>query len=149
HEGLCHEVLRGTFAPHLKWVSKENMHESKDVHFELHLNLEFSPLKRLDTMASRRSQIEEFEPTFKEQFEGFTTKAYLQEDAAINRWGKEFYQQDPNIALIHSTPVVYIFTLDDIGVASLYTASVADLICITPEAQSTPKLEPFIYFSPL
>ncbi|KAI0219061.1 fatty acid synthase alpha subunit Lsd1, partial [Massospora cicadina] len=79
----------------------------------------------------------------------FTTKSYLQEHAVLNRWGKEFYWQDPSIAPIHSAPIAYNFTMDDIGVASLYTASITDLVCITPETQSTPELEPSIYFNPL
>ncbi|KAI0224798.1 3-oxoacyl-[acyl-carrier-protein] synthase, partial [Massospora cicadina] len=111
--------------------------------------LEASPLESLDTMASRGSRIEEFETTFKERSEGFTTKAYFQEHDALNCWGKVFYRQDPSISPIHSAPIVYNFTMNDIGVASLYTAGITNLVCIKPEAQSTPKLEPSIYFNPL
>ncbi|KAI0234066.1 fatty acid synthase alpha subunit Lsd1, partial [Massospora cicadina] len=110
--------------------------------------LKASHLKRLDFSASSGSRIEELETTFKKRSECFTTEAYLQEHAALNHLGKKFYQQDPSITPIRSTPVVYGFTIDDIGVALFHSTGIDDLVCIKPEAPHAPKLLSSIYLNP-
>ncbi|KAI0225074.1 3-oxoacyl-[acyl-carrier-protein] synthase, partial [Massospora cicadina] len=76
------------------------------------------------------------------------TEAYLQEHATLNRWGNEFYWQDPSVAPICSTLIVYGFTIDDIGVASFYSTGITDLVCIKPEALYAPELESSVYLNP-
>ncbi|KAI0243755.1 3-oxoacyl-[acyl-carrier-protein] synthase, partial [Massospora cicadina] len=121
----------------------------KGIYLKTRRQLEASHLKRLDCSASSRLQIKELRTTFfKERFKYFTTEAYLQEHAAINRWGNKFYWQDPRVTPIRSALIVYGFTIDNIGVASFHSTSTTNLICIKNEASYTPKLDSSGYPNP-
>ncbi|KAI0223925.1 3-oxoacyl-[acyl-carrier-protein] synthase, partial [Massospora cicadina] len=66
----------------------------------------------------------------------------------LNRWGNKFYQQDPSITPICSAPVVYGFTIDNVGVALFHSTGITNLVCIKPEAPYAPKLESSVYLNP-
>ncbi|KAI0223885.1 Paired amphipathic helix protein Sin3a, partial [Massospora cicadina] len=156
---LCHEVLSNTFAPHLIWVSEENLHESEEDHFKLHFNLKAAKhtIALLDPITKQISKMVPKEPTtfyLPSNFRGRLTNICRCVPYKLYDTGVDVHRHenlDVSATNIRSLMILIKsnHTLDNHIKFYFHNSctSITNLDRIKYEAPYTSKLESFIYYN--